>query len=282
MKEINHTKKGFGSIINRLEPIGKLRDPVLVMAGIFYLFGYIVWAINAHNNNLGLVPALEFQYVVAGIVPVLIVLAIAFIVVGYKWLRKKLDVLFHPAVTGTKRLVRGALFILWFISLVLLYGSYSDRFYDYAKFTAIIFTLLSLLLPPIKRKSKPLRRSLADALIGMVYLFSVLGKFYGYAFVVLFPLLAFLFFVNNVYTRIPLEFGGARPRYACLDVVKIQLSSETIARLIPQDRATTVDTVARSSKVEVLFSSSEIVVVRSQGKVYEITKGAIQAVSACD
>ena len=57
------------------------------MAGIFDLFGYVVWAINANRNNLGLLPALEFQYFVAGVVPVAILLLIFLLVIGYKRLR---------------------------------------------------------------------------------------------------------------------------------------------------------------------------------------------------
>ena len=50
--------KSVGDLLKRA---GELRDEFLVMGAIFYFFGYIVWAINAYRNDLGLLPALEFQ-----------------------------------------------------------------------------------------------------------------------------------------------------------------------------------------------------------------------------
>lgn len=281
------------SIIDRLKPIGELRDVVLVMAGIFYLFGYIVWAINAYNNKLGLVPALDFQYVVAGIVPVLIVGTIISIMLAYKRLRKKLKAWFDPDEPIKNPRLRNTVVILWFISLVFLFISFTDRFQavfsdpvarPWLRLLPFVpFTVLSLLLPPVEKTGDRSEQSLISLIRTIAFPFHYLGKLYAYSFVLIFfPLLAFLFFVETMYSRIPQEFGGARPRYACLDLVKGQLAGETIAVLTPLGKTSTNDTVARSLRLEVLFSSNEILVVRSQGKVYEITKSAIQAVSTCD
>ena len=49
------------SVDDLLKRAGEIRDGFLVMGAIFYFFGYIVWAINAYRNDLGLLPALEFQ-----------------------------------------------------------------------------------------------------------------------------------------------------------------------------------------------------------------------------
>jgi hypothetical protein len=58
-----------------VEKIGKLRDGLLVAGGLLYVLGYAVWSLNAWRQGLGILPALESQYLVAGIVPALIIYA---------------------------------------------------------------------------------------------------------------------------------------------------------------------------------------------------------------
>jgi hypothetical protein len=93
--------------------------------------------------------------------------------------------------------------------------------------------------------------------------------------------LAFIYCVE-LYPRIPQAFGGARPYYACLDVVKAQMSPETIEGLLPPDANKSHESVVRSSRLEVLFSGSDVMLVRSRGKVYKITKSTIQTIAMCD
>jgi hypothetical protein len=57
-----------------LEGLGKLRDGLLVFGGATYVLGYLVWSIHAKQENLGLLPGLEPQYLAAGLVPLLLVL----------------------------------------------------------------------------------------------------------------------------------------------------------------------------------------------------------------
>ena len=84
-----------------LKIAGELRDGFLVIAAICYFFGYIVWAITAYRNDLGLLPALDFQYFVAGVPPLLVLLGLYYIVVGGKWLQNMAqDWLVSPATRG--------------------------------------------------------------------------------------------------------------------------------------------------------------------------------------
>ncbi|MCI0550362.1 MAG: hypothetical protein L0287_05365, partial [Anaerolineae bacterium] len=55
-----------------IKSLGEWRDRALVIVGLLYAAGYFMWSWNALENNLGLLPALQFQYVVAGIGPVFI------------------------------------------------------------------------------------------------------------------------------------------------------------------------------------------------------------------
>jgi hypothetical protein len=91
----------------RLEWLGNLRDGILVSVAIFYAAGYLVWAIYAWQNNLGLLPALEFQYFVAGVFPVAILAAA---ILGAKLLRRFVFEYWSKRVgseaTGVWKLVR--------------------------------------------------------------------------------------------------------------------------------------------------------------------------------
>jgi len=64
------------------EPLVQLREllnGLLAAASIFYVAGYIVWSFNAWENNLGLLPALDPQYFVAGFTPVVILVVALFL-----------------------------------------------------------------------------------------------------------------------------------------------------------------------------------------------------------
>ena len=51
----------------------KLRDLALARAAGTYALGFIIWSIHAYANDLGLLPALDSQYIIAGLVPVILV-----------------------------------------------------------------------------------------------------------------------------------------------------------------------------------------------------------------
>ena len=41
--------------------IGRLRDTILVCAGLFYIVGYAAWSYLAYREGLGSLPVLDFQ-----------------------------------------------------------------------------------------------------------------------------------------------------------------------------------------------------------------------------
>lgn len=100
----------MSTIFSWLKRFGELRDGLLVIAGILYIVGYLTWAINAWQYNLGLLPALESQYFLAGIGPALTLAVSYFVVRGLFLLRKKVAAYLEPGVTGWKLLLRRTLF----------------------------------------------------------------------------------------------------------------------------------------------------------------------------
>ena len=185
------------------------------------------------------------------------------------------------------------MFILWFISLVFLYVSFTDWFERASggflssseagsRARSYLYDSFPLVTDQGPKRDRWQLSEVILRILGQVIPgFSVLGRFYAFVFVILFPVFAFLFYVERVYPKIPQEFGGAHPRPACLDLVKKQLSSKTIADLaLPGSPAG--DSILRSTQIEVLFSGSGVLVVRKDNRVYEITRSAVQAVTSCD
>ena len=49
-----------------LGELGGSRDGILLLAGALYALGYVVWSVHAWREGLGLLPAPELQYLLAG------------------------------------------------------------------------------------------------------------------------------------------------------------------------------------------------------------------------
>ena len=54
----------------------EVRDAFLLLVGAGYVLGYIVWSMYALRANLGLLPALRAQYLLAGLLPLLLLIPI--------------------------------------------------------------------------------------------------------------------------------------------------------------------------------------------------------------
>ena len=59
-------------ITGGLKWLGEHRDGFLVGGAVIYGLGYLVWSYNAYRNHLGQLPGLEFQYLISGLVPALL------------------------------------------------------------------------------------------------------------------------------------------------------------------------------------------------------------------
>jgi hypothetical protein len=62
----------MAGVLERIKTIGEYRDAALVLISVDYLLGYFSWSVYAAKNDLGLVPALDTQYLVAGVLPTVI------------------------------------------------------------------------------------------------------------------------------------------------------------------------------------------------------------------
>lgn len=77
---LNSTGKIFSDMKLLLKGLGDLRDGILVSIGLIYALGYLIWSFSAWRNNLGMLPLLEPQYLLAGSIP-FVILSIAYILI---------------------------------------------------------------------------------------------------------------------------------------------------------------------------------------------------------
>jgi hypothetical protein len=256
--------------------IGGLRDGLLVLASLLYGLGYLAWSLHAWQNDLGLLPALDVQYFVAGVFPALI-LAAAFwafrlitraIEPFLSWLysepRTRAKTFAHRS-TGGLLFVSGTVLVLvtvspglgrrigegWVLAAILGAGSLGSILYDRGATDV---------------------NSRAGRFFRLFHLGNV---------ILLGALVAAFVFMRSVYPFIPQELGGVQPRCAYLDVARSRLSPSTLAVLVEGGELGGSAPVLRSKPLEIPYASSAVVMVRLQNRVYVLDRGAVEVITSC-
>lgn len=212
---------------NILTSIPKLKDNLLALIAIDYGIGFASWSVYSYINSLGINSAFESQYLIAGIIP--------FLLIGYTWwffmysnkfiisTREKIN---RKAV-GLYKHIR--IFIIWlpFISvliMILLAHSLKKEkdFFNFLPFILIIFCLGGALRPQdtypiyISKKSKINFKSL----LRLLRLFQKTNNFFSsftkyYSLLVL-TIVLLPFYYIRFYPNIPQELGGVKPKKCLL------------------------------------------------------------------
>ena len=298
-----------------IKRIGTLRDGVLTSVGVVYIFGYGVWAYNAWRNNLGLLPALQFQYFVAGFLALAAIAASALVIyagIFVEVLSTFYTICVYTILTLSKvknEALRAHL--LWTVSLVpslalglvavyLTIFSHTQSYTSLGYFSSLICFYLSIysLRGNIHgdRMSGPLQQHNASTNTHTAQLPSKINwNHNGFRLInpqlwMIVGFIATALFVIG-YQSIPQEFGGAKPRFAYLDVKRADISSETRAdllpvksQMLPADTGKDASAVVRSIMVDVYYTSSDLYLVRPHGAkvetaVIQVKKETVQGVT---
>lgn len=284
-----------------LEDITKLRDGLLVFGALCYFAGYLMWAVNAFINGLGLLPAFEFQYFIAGLIPVAFVCGLIFIVLLFRLLKRKTRAWVGDNPKGIK------LVSCWIacVSSLLAVGGIFLAVSDWAaanlsrtirpwisSISAFVIILSTSFFEPLldtiekKRKQRNFE-TMGDAALhgGVVPIITYLwgaGLLLG-LLAVLFLVFAASIYSFQIYSQLPQEFGGVSPYPACIDITREKISKETADGIIPPEKQTAAAAVVRTRPLEVLFSGSELMIVRADGKVvYKIARSSIESITRCE
>src|SRR5262245_14868364 len=242
--------------------LGERRDGFLVGGAVLYGLGYLVWSYNAWRNHLGQLPAIEFQYLMSGLIPGAII-AIASAAVAYSTkLQDKAIVLFekHPPL-------RRASFVVAMVAqTILLFGTIvSDRGWLFGwksdqitRYTLPLFGLVlyfTLLLP--SKSTTGVTSRFTDLTVPLLRYYLIL-LFSWYSLVVYFDL----------YPHLPQALGGPQPRCAYIDLLREEVAPSSLSVLVPSrpsDTTTATEKikVVRSTKLNVYFSSNDYLLVRT-------------------
>lgn len=289
--------------------ISGIRDGVLVVASILYVFGYFAWSIYAYQNNLGLLPILESQYLIAGIVPALIVLLLCSVIRGIIRFRQRTQRWLAQAEAEWELTLRDTLVAIFHLSFFVFFVSgvfasfetalsiQAERVVHYSAYAMALFAFFLPPLPSDKDKVTVGRifREIASIIRmdgGPGHAFRKLMNAYSTILVMfvvfLLSVAALRYFVETVYPSIPQEFGGSQPRCARLDVTVTQLSPETCEAILPTSSVHSENQVAQTIDMNVFFAGSEFMLVRPltqrhgpEPEVHEIRRSVIQAVTWC-
>jgi tetratricopeptide (TPR) repeat protein len=224
----------------------------LLIPSLAYAAGLVVWSVNAHRNDLGAQASADLDYLVAGIVPGLIFLAllgvVLFLMAAPAWTSEWMSQR-RPDVGGYVML--GAL-IAWFALVFLTPGENGE--FDIALVVVSIFLMIApFFLTPIGRGWRLIwtLAVVVGSLIAVVLVFS--------------------FYANNIYPRLPQSLGGGLPRCAHVDINTASISQQTLAGLLPADGGRTdgstsgtarSDPQIRSVDVDILFARDDVLFVR--------------------
>ncbi len=245
--------------IDLLKWLGDRRDGLLVVIAAVYGLGYLVWSYTAWLNGLGQLPALEFQYLVAGLIPGVII-AVAVIVATYlPKLQEILGAYTHRSTLSTV--------IICLLILLLVYALLDVTFLSIRRFSYIDHNWLPI-LPSI-----PKTVLLASLFCSPAVMFlenrvprGILWLIYRLLIALMVATLSFSFFIE-IYHDLPQAMGGPAPRCAYIDVVRSEMSSSSFSALssTPSGRnhdEQAIDTIT-SVRVFVYFSGSDYILVRT-------------------
>ena len=234
-----------------------------------YVLGLVVWSLNAARSEIGLGVAADLQYLVAGLVPALVLaLALAVLVAWLKvpaWSRDRLHS-WRPRLADA----------IWRTGVLV--GSAGIVGYLLLGISGVLgrFVLLEGLL-------------LAAFVIGLVlvgltreeanWLFRVIWYVYAPFGIVVLTAAAFLFYADALYPRLPQSLGGGKPRCAQLDLERASLSAQTLADLAPRRQGP----IVRTARLDIVFAQGDTLFVRRPGddRVLELRGGAVRAVVGC-
>lgn len=260
-----------GLPLDLLKWLGAHRDGFLVAGAILYGLGYLVWAVNAAEQHFGNLPALDFQYVMSGIIPaVILALAWAGIALFSRW---------RTIVARTMA-----------------------RFKILGWLLGVTFGALSLLKVLVQWRMvghpRTHKEALTYSVIGImgflvIYIFMMDEEFaenapFARFFKVLVPFVfccTSLVLYITLYGSLPRVLGGPTPRCAYVDLVRDETAQATLLDLVASPPNST-DKVIRSQKLNVYFETNDYLLVRpaifvAGMPLYQLRKEMIRAVQWC-
>jgi len=254
-----------------LKRLGERRDGFLVVGAYVYGLGYVVWSYNAWRNQLGQLPALDFQYFMSGLLPAALIAGAVFVAKQFPELQLRIR-----RTTPVHPLWGKAMWVVW-----VLIGAYP--------LLELLARKTGLINNPWKISS-PLQGLLSTVsfLVFMLITNKVLPG-------IMWPIWRW-WTAASAYTNLPQVLGGPAPRCAYLDLVRAEIAPSSLQVLLPsaslEENESDAKKVVRSARLLVYFSSSDYLLVRPAGEadtenkpkdapIYELRKEVIRVIEWC-
>jgi hypothetical protein len=251
--------------------VAGFKEGVLLLAGFAYAFGYLSRALHAFENNLGALPGVRFEYLVAGAFLLIPPTALCLLLWGV-WRSWKRLVVWAAETPQRKRGVPMALFIGFLLGGAMVF--LRDPLKTAGMWVLVGFAFSFILY--FAAGGEPLGNSDATTDSASVGFWGkVLGclgdvalYLWGATLALQMGILLLLAFALAVLygaialKHVPQEFGGVKPKCGVFDLVPEQLSAELRGLIAdPDDHLDPTSKVIRSRRLEV-FSTSEPWLVR--------------------
>lgn len=308
MDSRDEAPQGAKDKLHWLKELGQLRDGLLVLVTAVYALGYIVWSVVGWKLGLGALPVLDAQYFLAGL-PIVVTLMLILSVIRVlrslfleKWPRwfGRMSIKYQvklwtgilyggpatslvllvlaihwirPRAESVGYLVSFLAFIIIMICTTLFGTRHTWSYFVKTLQEKFPNQLESKLLSRVQKYTMPYFRVLE--LQNTVFLPILAGCF------------GIFFYVNTLFVLIPQEIGGARPRFAQLDIIGTDLSNETKEALVKHNEDLATTGVVRTHKVSVFFSGRDHMLIGFRDEynrptyLIEISKDAVSAVEWC-
>ena len=271
-------------IEDHFKRLGGLRDGMLVFGGAVYVAGRVLWACYTQRFNLGIVPAEQSQYFVAGFVPTLIAGLAWFGTLGIKSSLESVGKFYRVDVSRRRRIVQklfsASYAVASMIFLILWLGEYFWTGRHYVSRSSLPYALSLLAVTGVFTAGLPLfmRVRSNEATEKMQF------DRFEWTLTALYPILVGILLVSVyggfVYPILPQEYGGARPRMAYLDLDRSKLSVDTLGYLLPPKEVQAKSPTVRTVLLDVFFASKDTLLVKPRlnhhnNRTYEIPGGSV-------
>lgn len=288
--------------------LARIRDLGLVAFGFVYAFGYLARALHAWDNNLGVLPGLEFQYFVAGLLLLIPPAAVLALFWGL-WRATQAFARWEAKAPQRRAHVDNLLGAMVLLGMMLvLVGDIEwvkerwPRTFDVA-ITLFVGSFLANVVLAMARPESP--RPATDAgdeggvrrkgvLARLSRVLDAIGRASGALLIVdlglaviLLLLAAMLLGAAKLLPLMPQALGGGAPRCAQFELERSRMSVGLAALLADKDAKDASARTMRARPVLVYYSGGDAVLfklpeaARSGQPAYELRRAAISAITWC-
>lgn len=193
--------------------------PWILILAVVYVLGYLIWSYYAWKYDIGIISIASLQYLLAGMPVLLIILLLYLFNSLIEKLYKVIDL--YPKLNLAWQIVLPI--ISYFIGLLAWIFAYLILFNGIAgfKWIYLLYILGFAIILPFT--SSPIHSHFSFSILRLKFL------------VITVYLILFLLFVDKIYYKIPMEFGGLRPKIISLSIQKNFLDKSILNSFAVQD-----------------------------------------------